>query len=182
MQTNNAPAINSAVTAETSLPASPTHQSSTLAATAASTAGPTPPALRPDLLAVADELAAKIREAQVCSLGWLIMTGAPLRQYRDQLPSADWAQILRSGRLPVGARTAQMLVRIARNKVMRNTQRTPQLPHSITILNLLAGLPVPVLEQALDAGTINPKTTLKEADQFVLLWKAHSSSLTTTTE
>jgi hypothetical protein len=120
-----------------------------------------------DLVVIADELAAKVRECQVASLTWLIMAGDRLRDYRDQLHPNDWSQILRSGRLPVGARMAQMLVRIARNKVMQNGKRTHQLPDSITILNLIAGLPVAVLEQALDAGVIHRNTSLKEAQSFV---------------
>lgn len=60
---------------------------------------------------------------------------------------------------------AQMLVRIARNKVMRNGKRTHQLPDSITILNLIAGLPVAVLEQALDAGvTASPSAGVHDEE------------------
>ena len=62
---------------------------------------------------------------------------------------------------------AQMLVRIARNKVIRDNKRTHQLPDSITILNVIAGLPVTALEQALDAGVIHRNTSLKEAQSFV---------------
>ena len=62
---------------------------------------------------------------------------------------------------------AQMLVRIARHKVIRDTKRTHQLPDSVTVLNLLAGLPPPVLGQALDAGVIHRNTTLEQAQVFL---------------
>jgi hypothetical protein len=119
------------------------------------------------MLVIADQLGAQVRECQIASLNWMIEAGVRLRDYRESLHVEDWSQVLRSGRLPVGARMAQMLIRIARNKVIQNSQRMHQLPDSITILNLIAGLPVPVLEQALDAGVIHRNTTLREAQAFV---------------
>lgn len=169
MQTTDTIADKPAATANNGSPTpSPTQQPVTPAPAAAPPTAPTAPAdIDPDLLAIADELAAKVRECQVASLGWLIQAGERLRDYRDQLHPDDWAQVLRSGRLPVGARMAQMLVRIARHKVMRNGKRTHQLPDSVTILNQIAGLPVAVLEQALDSGVIHRNTSLKQAQCFV---------------
>ena len=131
------------------------------------TASTVPGQIEPDLLAIADTLATKVRECQIASLGWLLQGGARLRDYRDQLHPDDWSQILRSGRLPVSARMAQMLIRIARNNLIRNRKRSHQLPDSVTILNFLAGLPTAVLEQALDSGVIHRNTTLKEAQSFI---------------
>ena len=165
MQTIDHTTDNAAATATIPSPMpSPTQQPVRPAPAAAP---PTSTDIDPDLLTIADDLAARVRECQVNSLGWLIMAGTRLRDYRDQLHIDDWSQILQSGRLPVGTRMAQMLVRIARNRVVQNSKRTHQLPDSITILNILSGLPAAVLEQALDSGVIHRNTSLREAQSFV---------------
>lgn len=169
MQITDATAINSAASAATVLSALSTKQLSTSTAVASPPAGRMPPALRPDLLLVADELAAKFRECQTNSLGWLILSGACLRDRKNQLPRNDWVQILQSGRLPVGTRTVQMFVRIAGHPSMRDPKGVQHLPNAISILNLLAGLPESAIEQAIDSGQIHPNMSLKEAQR--LTWQ-----------
>jgi hypothetical protein len=137
---------------------------------------PAKPVIDTELLEVADDIGASIRQCMGHSLGWLIMTGVRLREFRDELPKVEWAQILRSGRLPVGARLTQMLIRIARNKVLTDSKHWPKLPDSLTILNSLAGLPATVLEQALDSGVLHRNTTLKEAQKFMQEWLAKPST------
>jgi hypothetical protein len=94
-----------------------------------------------DLLQIIDDLVAEIRKCAVYALGWRIMMGVRLREYRDDLESDDWSQLLHSGRLPFSARTAQMLTRLGDHKILSNTERTHQLPDSITVLNEIAALP-----------------------------------------
>lgn len=180
MQTKHAPDTKPAANAETSSPASPTQQPSIPTAAAAPPAASTPPALRPDLLAVADTLATRIRDCRVNALDWFISEGAALQECRDLLTVQDFYHVLRSGRVPIGVRSAQTMLRIARNKTIRDPERTHQLPGSTTVLNTLAGLPASVLAEALDAGTINPKTTLKEAQQFVAECSGSYSQATST--
>lgn len=72
MHTTDAPAINSAATAATSSPSTTTQQASRPTATAAPLEGPTPPALRADLLSVADTLAARIHDCRINALDWLL--------------------------------------------------------------------------------------------------------------
>lgn len=122
-----------------------------------------------DLVVIADELAAQVLTCQANALAWQIKAADCLRDYQDQLPPEDWVQILESRRLRIGSpRKVQMLVRVAKQKAFRDSKRLPQLPDSITVLNELAGLPAPVVEQALNDGTINRGTSLKQAKQFVL--------------
>src|SRR5712672_1352790 len=75
-----------------------------------------------ELLDLADDLAAKVRQCEATALGWQIMAAGFLRDCRDQLSRSDWKKILRSRRL--GApRTVQTLVRVAGQKVFRDTNR-----------------------------------------------------------
>ena len=125
------------------------------------------PGIDPDLLKIIYELAAEIRKCAAYALGWRILMGVKLGECRDGLDSEDWNQLLQSGRLPFSARTAQMLTRIGEHKIFADLKRSHQLPESITVLNELAGLPLPVVEQALKDGRIHRRTTLWEAQGLV---------------
>jgi len=136
------------------------------------------PDVDPELLGLADDVAAKIREYQAQALGCQIMAAAFLRDSRDLLSPSDWKQILRSRRL--GApRTVQRLVRVAGQKAFRDSNRLVQLPDSLSALSELAGLPVHALEQALNDGTIGPTTTLKQVKQFVQEHSRHARAKAT---
>jgi hypothetical protein len=145
----------------------PTQQSDIAAAAVAPSPTPEMP-MDADLVVIADELAAQVLKCQANALGWQIKAADCLRDYQDQLPPSDCVQILESRRLRIGSRRKiQMLVRVARQKAFRDSKRLAQLPDSITVLHELAGLPAPVVEQALNDGTINRGTSLKQAKQFV---------------
>ena len=157
MQTQNLASNKSAASANSVSPDSTSTQQSNAAQ----------PAIDPDLLQIIDEVVAEIRKCAVHALGWRIMMGVRLREYRDSLESDDWSQLLHSGRLPFSARTAQMLTRLGDHKILSNMERTHQLPDSITVLNEIAVLPLSVAEQALADGTIHPGTTLAEVKALV---------------
>lgn len=173
MQDTTLTTKNTAATADITSPTpSPTQEPVTPAPSAAplpplSPASGTP--MDADLLVIADELAAQVLTCQANALAWQIKAADWLRDYQDQLPPEDWAQILKSRRLGIGSpRRIQMLVRVARQKAFQDAKRLAQLPDSITVLNELAGLPATIVEQAIDDGTINRGTSLKQAKQFVL--------------
>jgi len=162
MQANNIASDKSAASANSVSPDSTSTQQSNAAQ----------PGIDPDLLQVIDELVAEIRKCAVYALGWRIMMGVRLREYRDGLEADDWNQVLHSGRLPFSARTAQMLTRLGDHKIFADMTRTHQLPDSITVLNEIAALPLPVAEQALADGTIHPGTTLAEVKAMVAQHRA----------
>jgi len=135
-----------------------------------------PPGIDPDLLKTIDELSAEIRKCAAHALGWKIMMGVKLREYQDGMDVQDWNLLLESGRLPFSGRTVQTLTRIGGHKILADMKRTPQLPDSITVLNELAGLPLPVVEQALTNGTIHPGTTLAEARNLVAQHRAKKAA------
>ena len=173
MQDTTLTTTKTAATANNPLPTPSTTQQPVRPAPAAAPLPPLSPTLETpmdaDLVVIADELAAQVLQCQANALGWQIKAADWLRDYQDQLPPEDWVQILESRRLGIGSpRRIQMLVRVARQKAFQDAKRLAQLPDSITVLNELAGLPSPVVEQALNDGTINRGTSLKQAKQFVL--------------
>src|ERR1043165_1047715 len=113
MQTNNVPGIKLAEAAATLSPMPPTQHPSTLGATVSRSV------LRPDLLPIANNLVAQIWDCRVNALDWLISEAVTLKEFRDQLPVDDFYTIIRSGHVPIKVRTAQSLIRIARNKTVR---------------------------------------------------------------
>jgi hypothetical protein len=179
MQTIDLTTDKTAATATFPTP-SPTQEPVTPAPSAAPPppSSPTPqPGIDPELVAIADDLAPKLRECVINSLGWKIMLGARLREYREQMSRSDWGQVLKSQRLGVGSpRTVQMLVRVGGQKVFRDSSKLALLPDCVTVLNELAGLPAHVLTKALSDGTIGPETSLKEAKHFVLECRERSTA------
>lgn len=162
MQTNNLVANKSAATANNVSPDSTTTQPPTEAQRG----------IDADLLKIIDDLVAEVRKCATNALIWRILVGVKLRDHRDGLNSDDWNQLLKSGRLPFSARTAQMLVRIGEHKILSNMKRAHQFPDSVTVLNEIAALPLSVAEQALADGTIHPGTTLAEAKALVAQHRA----------
>lgn len=115
------------------------------------------------LVQVGEELAAKIRECQAYSLGWLIKAGMILQEYRQQLPHGDMSAIFRSGRMPFGQRQCQMLARIAGNQAFRDPALLQKVPQSIAALNVLAGLDAGRIQKGVRDGTIHARLTLAGA-------------------
>jgi hypothetical protein len=162
MQNNSIAPNESAATANTVSPDSTSPQQSSAAK----------PGSDYGVLKFIEEVVAEIKKCAAHALGWRIMMGVKLREFRDNLEPDDWKQLLQSGRLPFSARTAQTLARIGGHKILSNVKRTHQLPDSITVLNEIAALPLSVAEQALADGTIHPGTTLAEAKTLVAKHRA----------
>lgn len=171
MQTNNAPVLNSAATAVTSPPSTSTQQASQHTA-------PTPPlGLDADLLDLMDEFVDALRKTSAKALGCRIEVGVKLHDWRDTLGKDDWLALLRSGRLPFSARTAQALARIGAHSTLADPKFVEKLPQSLTALNQIAALPPAVVEQALNSGTIHPDTSLAEARCMVVEHRAKKRAL-----
>jgi len=179
MQTTNT-ALNKAATTANIMSSTPppTQQPGTPPPAAAPPTSSSPhPGVDPELLEIADDLAPKLKECVVNSLGWRIMLGRRLREYREQMSRNDWVRILVSRRLGAGSpRRVQMLVRVGGQKVFRDSSKLALIPDCVTVLNELAGLPAQVLEQALSAGTINCEMSLKQAKHFIREWRGRCAA------
>src|SRR3974390_1308768 len=89
-----------------------------------------PSTIDPDLLKLLDDLVVEVKKCAAHALGWLIMIGIRLREYRDGLEADDWNQLFQSGRLPFSARKAQMLIRVGGHRILADMNRVHQLPES----------------------------------------------------
>ncbi len=164
MQTNDLAFNKTAVTAKSVSPDSTSTQPA---------ASPTPQlSIDPELLKLIDDLVGDLRKCAAHALGWRIKIGVHLHEFRDGLGVEDWKQMLQSGRLPFAARTAQTFARIGGHKTLADMTHLYQLPESIAVLNQIAALPPPVVEQALKRGVIHPGTTLAQAKSLVAQHRA----------
>jgi hypothetical protein len=89
-------------------------------------------------------------------------TGQTLLAANAALPHGTFLKMIEAD-LPFKARTAQMLMAIARDKRITNTKRASYLPVAWTTLFELTKLSDAAFEQALRSGSINPEMTRAEA-------------------
>lgn len=131
----------------------------------------------PDLLDLMDEFVGDLRKTSATALGCRIEIGVKLHDWRDTLGKEDWLALLRSGRLPFSARTAQALARIGAHSTLADPKFVEKLPQSLTALNEIAALPPAVVEQALNSGAIHPDTILAEAKSLVAEHRARKRAM-----
>lgn len=98
-----------------------------------------------------------------------IETGHLLNTAKEQLSHGDWMPLVRE--LPFSERTAQMLMRIARDKRIANPQNISYLPPSWSVLHELTKLDDQTFSAMLSDGSINPSMTKLVADNGVWLEK-----------
>ena len=91
-----------------------------------------------------------------------IETGHLLNAAKEQLSHGDWLPLVRE--LPFSERTAQMLMRIARDKRIANPQNISYLPPSWSVLHELTKLDDQTFSAMLREGSINPSMTKLVAD------------------
>mgnify|MGYP001604455678 CR=1 FL=1 len=119
-----------------------------------------PPVPAPD--PEADEFATKVNEAVGDGVDWFLDAGWQLMQAKVALEH---------GRIRIGLRTAEMLMRVAEHRALSDSQHLAKLPPSLTILDVLAEGTVEVIEAGIHAGEIGPATTANEARKFI---RSHS--------
>ena len=126
--------------------------------------GPPPvPALDPE----ADEFASKVNEAVGDGVAWFLDAGRQLIEAKAALGHGRWMAMFAAGRIQIGLRTAEVLMRVAEHRALSDAQYTAKLPPSLTTLDVLAGGTVEVVEAGIQAGEIGPATTAKEARKFI---------------
>ena len=124
-----------------------------------------PPAPPPD--PEADEFATKVNEAVGDGVAWFLDAGRQLIQAKAALGHGRWMAMFAAGRIQIGLRTGEMLMRVAEHRALSDSQHLAKLPPSLTTLDVLAGGTVEVIEAGIHAGEIGPATTAKEARQFI---------------
>lgn len=120
-----------------------------------------------ELLEITDCLAEQVRECQAFSVGWLLKAGGYLSETRQELEPGEWTRMFALGRLPIGLRSAQTLIRIVENAALRTPKNLRHLPSSISALDELAILDSALIDHAIHDGKIRPEMTAAEAKAFV---------------
>ena len=91
----------------------------------------------------------------------VVQTGKELNIAKEGLDHGEWLPMLKED-LQMGEDKAEMLMKIARNSVLSNSDHDRNLPPSYNTLALLARVPVPRLEAKIEDGTINPGMERKD--------------------
>lgn len=125
-------------------------------------APPVPPA-DPEV----DKWVAEINEAVHQGVIWFIHAGTHLINAKAVLGSDRWLGMFDSFRIAMSERTAQMMMRIARNQGLANANHVSELPPTLTALYALSGASVEAVTAGIQSGDINPDMTAGQARAFV---------------
>jgi hypothetical protein len=93
----------------------------------------------------------------------IIRTGQLLVRAKAVLDHGEFGDMIAS-KLPFGARTAQMLMKIASHPIIGNTKHVSHLPPSWGTLHALTSFPDDALKGLLADGTINPEIQRSEVN------------------
>jgi hypothetical protein len=102
--------------------------------------------------------AKRIRAASRKTVESMIQTGKLLVEAKAKLKHGEFIAMLRSD-LPFGPRTAQRLMRIARNPAISKASNWSHLPEALSTLSDLAALSPKTVNLKVASGEINPGTT-----------------------
>ena len=128
---------------------------------------PAPPALQRVPDPEVDEWAEKINRASSNGVEWLLSAGMHLKLAKAALDPGRWKGMFDSGKIKMGLRSAEMLMRIAGHSALAVTQHVSQLPPSVTALYALSAGSVEAVTTGIQSGDIYPEMTAKQARAFV---------------
>jgi hypothetical protein len=94
--------------------------------------------------------------------------GRELLAAKRALPHGEFTPMIESD-LNFTARTAQTLMRVARDKRLAKSEAASHLPKALTVLHELTRLPDEAIERGVSAGIIHPEMTRSAAKQFVTI-------------
>lgn len=97
----------------------------------------------------------------------LIEAGRALINAKSELGHGNFSSLFGPGKLRIDIRTAQLLMRVANNPALSNTNNSSFLPPALASLNVLASLDQAKLQAAIDAGKIAPHMTTLDARVLV---------------
>jgi hypothetical protein len=97
-----------------------------------------------------------------------IRTGKRLQAMKDGVDHGEWLTAFRLSRMPFSLSTAQEYMRLARHRVIGNTQNSVYLPTKRQPQVMLASskLPDSVLVDLMKSGTVNPSMTIKDVQNL----------------
>jgi len=153
-------------------PTTPSNASTSVASTAAATAVmmllPTvPPTAGPSPDPEVDAWAEKINHSVANGIEWLISAGVHLKLAKAALDHGSWESMFNSGKVTMGLRSAEMLMRIAKHPALAKAKHIAQLPPTLTALYALSGASEEAVTGGIKSGDINPEMTASQAKAFV---------------
>ena len=96
-----------------------------------------------------------------------INAGIHLISAQEALGHGRWLRMFNSCLISMSERTAEMLMRIARNQALANANHVSELPPTLTALYALSGGSVEAVTAGIQSGDINPEMSAKEARAFI---------------
>ena len=110
-------------------------------------------------------------------------SGRTLIKAKMSLGHGNFLSLFKDGKLRVVLHTAQLLMKIARNEALSNTNNYAYLPPALNSLSALASLDQRKLQRAIDAGKVTPSMTIADAKDLVKKsdGKKHDKSTNATT-
>jgi len=108
-----------------------------------------------DEIAAAEDFAARIGAAWQKSVEAIFETGRLIAEAKEALPHGDFTAMIET-QLPFGARTAQMLMKVATDQRLTNPKHVSHLPPSWGTLYELTKLDDDTLARRISEGTIRP--------------------------
>jgi hypothetical protein len=105
--------------------------------------------------------AEKIAASWQKSIDSILETGRNLIAAKEELEHGEWLQMVKN-ELPFGDRTAEMLIKVAENPVLSDSNHGSNLPASWRTLYELTKLPKDLLERKIESGEITPRTERKD--------------------
>ncbi len=108
----------------------------------------------------------RINQKAAQSVDSIIATGRELIAAKERLSHGQWKVMFESGWVRLHLRSAEKLMRIARNSVLSKTTNCSLLPVSQDALYLLSGVDEEKLESGLRDGCIGPHMTIGQAKEF----------------
>lgn len=113
----------------------------------------------------AEDWARRVRAHWARSVDGIVAAGRELEAAKADLGHGNWLRMLEA-HLPFSKSTAEYLMSIARNEALANSHHGGNLPASWRTLGELARIPAEQLEEAIEAGDVQPDMSRKDAKQL----------------
>jgi len=114
-----------------------------------------------------EEWADRINSHLRKSVEELIAAGMDLKAAKAELGRRrEWIKLFERGLVKIHLREAERLMQVIDNEAIANPTNWSNLPQSLQALCALSPVKPAILAEAITAGVINPRTTIKQAREF----------------
>ena len=111
--------------------------------------------------------ASRINERAAAGVQALVATGRELLEAKAMLEHGEFQKLFQPGVLHIDQRSAERLMRIARNEALANPTNWSNLPTAVQSLTSLAAVGAGPLQKAIESGDVTPALTIGETRALV---------------